>query len=254
MGERMIRKGLLTLGLLGLVSAPAFAVPITVDEILYDSTTNPAYLSGTVDMALLGNTLTITLTNTSANAAGSGAGILLTGIGFQLPSGILISTGTANMGTSTAVNFTKPASGNVSSEWGYDNNPLNSGMFQGGAALSYNTVVSSMVSMTTSQFASGSLGQPPNLGGPDFGLVSANETDSLGSGIEGIRSSLIISLNLSGVIPANLISQIQAGNVGLSFGSPNSTTHQVPEPTSLSLLSAGIVSLGVLVRRRQQRR
>ena len=74
-------------------SSPASAVPITVDEILYASGTNPGSLSGTVNMTLVGNLLQITLTNTSADAAGSGAGILLTGIGFQLPAGISISSG-----------------------------------------------------------------------------------------------------------------------------------------------------------------
>jgi hypothetical protein len=244
-------RGFLGLALLTLSSSPALAVPITVDEILYDSSTTLAFLSGTVDMSISGNTLTIVLTNTSANAAGAGAGILLTGIGFQLPTGVTIGSGSVNMGSSTAVNFTKPASGNVSNEWGYDNNPLNSGMFQGGAALSYNTVVASMVSMTTHQFTSGSIAQPPNLGGPDFGLVSANETDSLGNGLEGIRSSVTISLLLSGAVPANLISLINSGNVGLSFGSPNAT-NKVPEPASLSLLGGGFLALAFLAGRRRK--
>jgi hypothetical protein len=249
---QMLRKGILGLALVALSGTPALAAPITVDEILYDSSANVAHLSGTVDMSLLGNVLTIVLTNTSANAAGSGAGILLTGIGFHLPTGVSIASGSVNMGTSTAVGFTKPATGDVSKEWGYDNNPLNSGMFQGGAALSYNTAVASMVSMTTHQFASGSISQPPGLGGPDFGLISANETDSLGNGVEGIRSSVMIQLILNGTVPSNLISTINAGNVGLSFGSPNAT-NQVPEPASLSLLAGGLFALGVVARRRRKR-
>src|SRR5689334_13252153 len=121
----MRRKALLVLALLGLTRGVAQATPVTVDEILYDSSSvaNAALLSGTVDMTLSGNVLTITLTNTSLDAAGSGAGILLTGIGFQLPGGVSILSGGVNMGGSTAVNFTKPVSGDVSSEWGYDNNP-----------------------------------------------------------------------------------------------------------------------------------
>ena len=86
----MLRKGFFAVALLALSVGPAAAAPITVDEILSDSTTNAALLSGTIDMTLSGNTLTIILTNTSADAAGSGAGILLTGIGFQLPTGVAI--------------------------------------------------------------------------------------------------------------------------------------------------------------------
>ena len=245
----MLKRAVLSLALLAASSAPALAVPITVDEILYDSTTNLAGLSGTIDMALSGNTLTITLTNTSLDSAGSGAGVLLTGIGFSLPSGS-IGSGTAAMGASTAVNFTKPADGNVSQEWGYDNNPLNSGMFASGAVYDYNTVVASMVSMTTNQFASGSLGGAPNLNGPDFGLISANETDA--SGQLAIRSSLIITLNLAGAVPSNLLSTIDSGRVGLSFGSPDSSNlRRVPEPASMSLLLVG--AAGVCFLRRRQR-
>src|SRR6185436_12908021 len=124
--------------------------------------------SGTVNMSLSGSVLTINLRNTSLDSAGSGAGILLTGLGFNLPTGVYIGSGSANMGSSTAIGFTKPASGNVSSEWGYDNAPLNSGALLGHAV---NTAVSSMESQTTTTFALGSLGKPDDLGGPDFGLI-----------------------------------------------------------------------------------
>jgi hypothetical protein len=246
----MFRNGLFALALLGLSSAPALAVPITVDQILYASGTNLAGLSGTVDMTLSGNTLTITLTNTSLDSAGAGAGILLTGIGFQLPTGVSISSGSATIAAgSTGVAFSGTGGTSVSQEWGYDNSPLNSGLYS--TAGGYTTVVSSMESQTQTQFAAGSIAPPVNLNGPDFGLVSTLETDPLGTGVEAIRNSIVISLLLTGPVPSNLLALIQSGTVGLSFGSPNTAT-QVPEPSSLLLLSgAFFASAGYLRRKRK---
>ena len=244
-----VRTGLAAVFILVALVAPASATSITVDEILYASGTNAANLSGTVEMTLVGSTLTITLKNTSTDAAGSGAGVLLTGIGFQLPTGIAISGGTANMTGSTAVNFTAPTGGDVSKYWGYDTNPLDSGVFQNEAWLDYNTVVGAMDSLTTTNF-SGST----NLTGPDYGLISALEKDKLGGGMQAINNQLIITLNLSSKYPFNadeLLKSIQAGNVALSFGSPSLTT--VPEPGSLSLLGIGLTSLAALMRRSRKR-
>src|SRR5262245_22019974 len=99
----MLRKGILAVALWAASSGMALATPINVDQILFDSggVVDNSLLSGTFDMTLSGTTLTITLTNTSADGAGSGAGILLTGIGFQLPDGVSITSGTVNMGSST---------------------------------------------------------------------------------------------------------------------------------------------------------
>jgi len=228
------------------------ASPITVDEILFDATiSNPSLLSGTVDMQLIGGELVITLTNTSSDLAGSGAGILLTGLAFQLPTGIAISSGSAWMTGSTAVGFVAPLDGNVSQEWGHDNSPLNSGAFLDQATLTYNTAVGSMVSITTTQFASGSISQPPNLGGPDFGLVSSAETDALGAGVEAIKSTIYIRLALSGTVPGDLVDQLERGNVGLSFGSPEPATQQVPEPSTLWLAALGLAGFGFLPRARR---
>jgi hypothetical protein len=112
-----------------------------------------------------------------------------------------------------------------------------------------------MESQTTSQFAAGSIAQPPNLDGPDFGLVSALETGALGSGVEGIRNSVVITLLLNGTVNANtLLSSIQSGNVGLSFGSPDSFYRQppqVPEPSSLLFLSSAALAGAAYFRRRR---
>jgi hypothetical protein len=242
----MSRTALIAITLFTLTSAQALAAPITVDQILYDSSTKLGSLSATVDMTLDNNLLTITLTNTSADAAGSGAGVLLTGIGFSLPTGVFIGSGSVNMGASEAIGFDKPANGDVSNQWGYDNGPLHSGMFKDGAGLAYNTVISSMESMTTDGFGSNT-----KFAGPDYGLASALETDKFGKGNPAIRDSIVISLTLMGAVPADLLSTINAGNVGISFGSPNkATTTAVPEPGSLLLLSGGMMTMLGLRRRK----
>lgn len=241
---KFLKVGAIAVALLVLSAGKAAAVNITVDQILYDATsTNPAFLSGTVDMTVNGNILTIILTNTSADAAGDGAGILLTGIGFQLPSNVQITGGTVSAPLG-AVNFGGAPPVNVSQEWGYDNNPLNSGAFQAAPALTYTTVVSSMTSTSTDQFASGSLdGNPPGMAGPDWGIISALETGSLGSGNEAIKNYAVITLTLSGAVS---LDAIQRGNVGLSFGSPKS----VPEPATLALLLPGLAAAYAARRRK----
>ncbi len=230
-----------------LLHQSAMAVPITVDEIVAPSDVDASQLSGTVNMSLSGSVLTITLQNTSLDAAGSGAGILLTGIGFNLPTGVYIGSGSASMAGSTAVGFVMPAGGDVSSEWGYDNQPLNSGALLG---YDVNTAVSSMESQTTTQFAPGSVSSPLNLGGPDFGLVSANETDGLGAGVEGILDSLTITLNLAGTIGDDLLAFIERGMVALTFGSPGSQT-VADGGSTLMLLGSSFSVLAYLARRRK---
>ena len=241
---KSLKVGVVATALVVLSAGKAAAMNIAVDQILFDPTSaNGSLLSGTVDMTLSGNILTIILTNTSVDAAGDGAGILLTGIGFQLPSNVKILGGTASAPLG-AVNFGGAPPVNVSQEWGYDNNPLNSGAFQAAPALAYTTVVSSMTSTSTDQFASGSLdGNPAGMAGPDWGIVSALETGSLGNGNEAIKNYAVITLTLSGPVS---LDAIQQGNVGLSFGSPKS----VPEPATLALLLPGLAAVYAARRRK----
>ncbi len=225
------------------------AVAINVDQILAPGDVNASQLSGTVNMTLSGSTLTVTLKNTSLNSAGSGAGVLLTGIGFTLPGTLTIGSGTANMGSSTAIGFTKPSGGDVSEEWGYDNQPLNSGALLN-AANPVDTAVSSMESQTTSQFQAGSISDPLNLDGPDFGLASALETDSFGLGVEAIRDTIVITLTLTGSFGGNLLTSINDAWVVLTFGSPGDSTTTVPDASS-TLMLLGLALTGIEAARRR---
>jgi hypothetical protein len=233
---------------LALLGVQSSALAINIDQILAPGDVDAGQLSGIVDMSLSGNTLTIQLKNTSGDAAGSGAGVLLTGIGFALPDGVTISGGKVVMGASAPVGFTKPADGDVSSEWGWDDGGLKSGALQH-TTQPVNTSVSSMESQTTAQFAPGSLVNPPNLDGPDMGLVSTSELDGLGNGVEAIKDSVTITLNLVGELPNGLLDQIENGWVALTFGSPDSGT-TVPDASS-TLMLFGLAMMGIAGIRRK---
>lgn len=230
------------------LSAPLWATPISYDELLYEDGDNPAVLDASIDMSVSGNTLTIVLTNTSTADAGStGAGNLLAGLGFNLPSGVTINSGDVSMIGSIAINFTAPGDNDVSSEWGYNNGIPGSGHFDadGPATLSVNTVVSSQANDGPNQFAPGSLGPPPTLGGPDFGAASPNAPVG---GQEGINDHVTITLLLDGVVPATLIADIDAASVVVAFGSPTNST--IPEPSAGFLLMSALAVTAMARRRR----
>ena len=257
----------------GAMASPAHAFSVGVDEIIYQSAAglSASSLSASINMQLTGSTLRITLTNTSAATTATGAPVILTGIGFNLPSSVNLNCSTSSsmntdgckvlMTGSTAVNFTAPGRGDLSNEWGWERDP-SYGPFRvtpldevtEGAV---NTVVSTLLDATDYQFSTGSTFLPADLGTSEGGLLSANYANSAAGGLKVIKSTVIIDLALSGTIPAagSLDTLINAGQVVVSFGVPTDSYDpnppaSIPEPAALGLFGMGMIGVAA-VRRRQ---
>lgn len=241
------------LGVLGaLVAAGALMLPssaravsIGVDQILADQ---PTGLSGTVDMSLSGNVLTITLVNTSAAGSATGANGLLSGLAFNLPGysgAVNIVGGSVTLGAGSSL-VNSPA-GDLSKEWGFQNSSA-PGHFNG---LAVDTVVATMQADTTTKFAAGNITLPDVLDGPEYGLV---RTGGDPGGLSAVENSVVITLVLSKTIAGGDVSaylgRINDGLVAIEFGSP--TGGSVPDGGStLVLLGSALTALGFVAGRRK---
>lgn len=244
---RIARNALLSVALVFLGAVSAQATPVTVDQIIYQNaagtTVDQAFMSGTIDVTSLGNVLTVVLTNTSADAAFVGGGapatMLLTGFGIQLGSTNIVSGSVSVNGGSTDVNFdVGQSTTDISNQWLFANTSID-GYSSILGALTVDTVTSSIENGAGTRFAPA---PPVNINGPDYGALSALETE-FGLSTPGVSNSIVFALTLDA--PAPSAGAIDAGNVVLAFGSPQ----VIPEPGTGLLLGMGLLGLAGYRRR-----
>jgi hypothetical protein len=234
----------LLLGVAAVVAAPlpSHALQMTIDEIIVQGGGDSSVLSGTASFTLSGSTLTIVLTNTSSGATGgTSATNLLTGIGFNLPTGVTIANNAGvNTVAGTAVGGTL-----TDSTWGAGNNPQSAinNITTGGDVNASAATLQAFIDFDLA----GVVKPPANVDGPGFGILSANVSDA--GGLQYLNGSATITLALAGGVPGNLLDQINNGWLVLTFGSPTVST--VPEPPSLVLVGTVLAGLAVVAIRKR---
>ena len=200
-------------------------------------------------MTLSGSTLTVDVQNTSALMPGLTSGGLaeLAGIAFNLPSGVGVSGGSAAPASGSTLNGGTLT--DMNAQWGYS--ASGSSSLSGGAfaffTKTYNVDAATLTSDTTASFA----GPPANqVDGLNYGAISTAQSAGTVPGHPYVVNTLQITFDLTGTIPSDLLTEINNGNVGLMFGSPDTTPGTVPDGGSTMAL-LGIAMLGAETLRRK---
>ncbi|TFG59231.1 MAG: PEP-CTERM sorting domain-containing protein [Deltaproteobacteria bacterium] len=181
--------------------------------------------------------LEITLQNTSTIQPNGSAGVL-TGIGFNLPGTLALSSGTV-----AAASGSTP-DGDISSYWGFHSGTSGSSGF-------YSLIDPNIINSNVRTVTSGGLTQMDGTGsasvqGPNYGGIAVGGN---GGGLEGlVTDTLLLTLNLSGIYEGDVLQYIDSHFIVVGFGSP--VASPVPEPGTMILLGTGLVGLAGYGRKR----
>lgn len=247
MRKRSLLLLMLVIGVWLLPVGIARAEIIPVDFIIYqpDPGIPGGSLSATVEFTnsnvgtgLAGYDLYIKVTNTSGNLNPQDfpATVLLTGIGFDLPTGVDIVAGAMSTSTYNAASETNP-----SKIWGYDNE-VEGGPFSAfPSSFSVNTAISTLQASVDFTFATPS----GVVDGPDGGVLSAGE--NIPNNKNYYSSFAWIGLDLNGEFTiGSLRDAALNGDLVVAFGSPTA----VPEPATMLLLGTGLIGLAGIGRKK----
>jgi hypothetical protein len=205
-------------------------------------------LAAEVEFTLINpTTLEVRARNTSTGVPGgfSNSDQILTGISWDFglpgdnPGDVSITGGTVFTGPSSAsVNFDVTnvgANADVSGEWGYSNSN-NTGLFQ--------NFITATQSQSTA-FGGANLDGPPNIDGPQGGMVADPMMVPLG-GLGAIQDEIIATLTLDSAL-ANL-DFLDENLVRVEFGS-NAAFITIPAPGAALLAMIGLGTVGLIRKR-----
>ncbi len=185
-------------------------------------------------------------TSTAVPAGFSNSDQILTGISFDLPSGVVITGGTAQIGVdSFTVNFSSGNYGsgtNIGGEWGFGNAGISGAL--------RNAISGNQAGITA--FGGPNLDGPGALSGPQGGLVADPVVVPMG-GLGAISNEAVFNVSLSAAVSS--LDFLAQNGVRVEFGSDAAfiTTWtpedaSVPAPSGLAMLA--VVTMTTLRRRR----
>jgi len=235
----------------------AFIAPLHAGPVRYDSGNG---LTASADFTIAGTTLSVLLTNTSVAPFGGQNGtanVVLSSLGFDLPPGVSVLSGTVALGPGSTIVTSTPGTGwfpfagpaDLGPQYGFSN----TGVGSSGGNVTRN-VTHTVTSYTSGDhqvvaFGGGALAS----NGLEWGLVPSHSSD-LGSDRIFVQNSVVLTLRLSAPIADTSFvttrSYVEFGSDYLYVPADDMTP--MPEPAALALVGIGVLMLGATLQKRRR--